>query len=84
MFPGLIAIGLLGGGSWYGFNWWRGSQIKSAVITAAVERGDLPITVVERGELESSKSVEVRCEVEGKETKLVTILPEGTAVKKDQ
>ncbi len=84
MFPSLIAIGLLGGGGWYGVSWWRGSQVKSTIITAAVERGDLPITVVERGELDSSKLVEVRCEVEGKETKLVTILPEGTPVKKDQ
>lgn len=54
------------------------------ILTARVVRGDLPITVTERGELESAKSVEVRCEVEGEKTKLVAILPEGTRVVKGQ
>src|SRR5205823_3232355 len=46
-----------------------------------VVRGDLPITVTERGELDSLKSVEVRCEVEGKEgVKLLNIVPEGVHV----
>src|SRR5687767_3766992 len=36
----------------------------SDVLTAPVARGDLPVTVTERGELDSIKSVMVRCEVE--------------------
>jgi RND family efflux transporter MFP subunit len=39
------------------------------------------ITVTERGELESAKSTNVLCEVEGG-GKLATIIPEGTRVKK--
>jgi multidrug efflux pump subunit AcrA (membrane-fusion protein) len=52
-----------------------------AVLTATATRGDLAITVTERGELESSQSLQVNCEVEGG-GKLVTISPEGTRVKK--
>jgi len=40
--------------------------------------------VTEHGDLESSKTVDVRCEVEGYQNKIVTILPEGIQVKKDQ
>jgi RND family efflux transporter MFP subunit len=77
-----LGAAVVGGVGWYGFDWWRGSQLKAEVITASVVRSDLPINVVERGELESLNSVVVRCEVEGQQTKLVTILPEGTSVKK--
>lgn len=54
------------------------------VLTSAVVRGDLPVTVTERGELDSTKSVMVRCEVEVKEIKLISIAAEGTHVKKDE
>jgi len=56
----------------------------STEITAAVVRANLPITVTERGELESSKKIDVRCEVEGYNNKIVEILDEGTKVTKDQ
>lgn len=49
-------------------------------VTATVVRAELPITVIERGELESSKTVDVRCEVEGEQIKIVEIIPEGTRV----
>jgi RND family efflux transporter MFP subunit len=55
----------------------------SDVLTAAAVRGDLPVTVTERGELDSMKSVMVRCEVEVKEIKLVSIAAEGTRVSKN-
>ncbi|OWK36048.1 hypothetical protein FRUB_08611 [Fimbriiglobus ruber] len=51
------------------------------MLTATAARGELVITVTDRGELESSKAVEVLCEVEGG-GKLATIVPEGTRVKK--
>src|SRR4051794_26425100 len=35
------------------------------VITAPVTRGDLVINVTDRGELESSKSTNINCEIEG-------------------
>lgn len=51
------------------------------VLTATVLKGDLVINVTERGELESSQSIEVNCDIEGG-GKLVSILPEGTRVSK--
>ena len=57
---------------------------QSNVITATAVRGDLPVVVTERGELDSIKSIMVRCDVEAKEIKLVHIVPEGTRVKKGE
>jgi HlyD family secretion protein len=57
---------------------------RSDVVTAPVVRGDLEVIVTERGELDSVKSVIVRCEVEGEKSKLVEIVPEGTRVSKDE
>jgi multidrug efflux pump subunit AcrA (membrane-fusion protein) len=54
------------------------------VITAVVIRGDLPVVITERGELDSIKSTIYRCEVEAKEIKLVHIVPEGTRVNKGE
>lgn len=51
------------------------------VLTATVAQGALVINVTERGELESSQSLQAVCEIEGG-GKLVTILPEGTRVTK--
>jgi RND family efflux transporter MFP subunit len=52
------------------------------ILTATVARANLPITVTDRGELESSHTVDGRCEVEGYQNKIVTIVPEGIRVKK--
>src|SRR5262249_33174974 len=58
-------------------------------LTGTVTRGDLPIVVTERGDLESSKTITAKCEVEfsGEQQrspglKIISILPEGTHVKK--
>jgi HlyD family secretion protein len=84
LIAGAIAAVVIGVAGWFTIKWLRAARLRDAVITAEVVRGDLPIAVVERGELESAQSVEVRCEPEGKEFKLVSILPEGTPVKKNQ
>jgi RND family efflux transporter MFP subunit len=73
----LILTGLIGGG----LRWKFGLSTPSDEITATVKRADLPITVTEKGELESSKTIDVRCEVEGRQNKIVSILPESTPVK---
>jgi HlyD family secretion protein len=52
-------------------------------ITATAVRGELPVVVTERGELESSLTVTAKCEVEVDQIKIVSIIPEGTRVKKD-
>lgn len=69
--------------AWLLHGWISGGST-STDITAIAIRADLPITVSERGELESSHTVDVRCEVEGYQNKLITILPEGTRVTKGQ
>ncbi len=51
------------------------------IIPFEVKRGVLPITVTEKGSLESAKNEDVFCQVEGTTT-IITILPEGTRVKK--
>ena len=61
--------------------WPRGTV--ADVLTAPVARGDMPVTVIERGELDSTNSVIVRCDVEGERIKLVSIVPEGTRVNKN-
>lgn len=48
-----------------------------------MKRGNLPIIVTEKGELESAKTVDARSEVEGS-VKIVTIVPEGATVKKGE
>jgi HlyD family secretion protein len=69
---------------WGASRWLLTGAGQSAEITAAVCRAYLPITVTERGELESSVTVDVRCEVEGFQNKIVTILPEGKRVHKGE
>lgn len=51
------------------------------MLTAVATRGNLVLTVTDRGELESAQSVQVTCEVEGG-GKLVSIVAEGTRVTK--
>ncbi len=69
--------------AWGARHWVWPAQAAAAEITVAAVRGDLPIVVTERGELESSKTITAKCEVEVEQIKIVSILPEGTHVKKD-
>jgi RND family efflux transporter MFP subunit len=75
---GLVVVG------WGVREWLWPESAATVEITATATRATLPITVTERGELESSQSVDVVCEVEGQQNKIVTILPEGVRVKKDE
>ncbi len=63
--------------------WFVPFNKKSNIITAPATRGELVITVSERGELESSKSTDVLCEIEGG-AKIATIIEPGTLVKKGE
>jgi RND family efflux transporter MFP subunit len=56
---------------------------RADVINFEVRRANLPVTVVERGSLESSHNEDVVCEVEGSTT-IIFILPEGSNVTKGQ
>lgn len=49
-----------------------------------VQRLDLRITVLERGSLESQKTVDGVCELKGYENKIIYIVPEGSSVKQGE
>jgi HlyD family secretion protein len=53
----------------------------ATLVPYKVTKQKLVVTVTERGNLESSKNEDVVCEVEG-QTTIISILPEGTRVKK--
>lgn len=74
---------MLAGLGWAAFNWVIPSRKTADVVTATAAVGELVIAVTEKGELESAQSVQGVCEIEGG-GKLVTIVPEGTLVKKDE
>jgi RND family efflux transporter MFP subunit len=75
---GIFALLIIGGGlTWK--NFFTSTQTED--ITATVKRAVLTITVTERGELESSKTIDARCEVEGFQNKIVSLIPEATKVK---
>ncbi len=56
---------------------------EAEIINFPVRPAHLPVTVVERGLLESSENEDVFCQVEGSTT-IIMILPEGTRVTKEQ
>lgn len=68
---------------WAVQSWWWPARQSVDFLTAVATRGELVITVTERGELESSQSIQVVCEIEGG-GKLATAVPEGTRVKKGE
>src|SRR5207249_10244285 len=74
----LLGMGVIGLLIWGGSRWLLPAGEQGTEITATVTLADRPIIVTERGELESSKTLDVRCEVEGHQNKIVEILPEGT------
>lgn len=82
--PALVIVGLLWGVAWAVAQWWPSATTEQQEITATVSRQILDVHVQERGDLESANSNEVRCDVEGRQIKVVEVLPEGTRVKKDQ
>jgi RND family efflux transporter MFP subunit len=74
---------VLAGLGWAGVNWGLPSRKAADVVTATATVGELVIAVTDKGELESAQSVQGVCEIEGG-GKLVTIVPEGTLVKKGE
>ncbi len=68
-------------GAGYGVLKWQRDDRTLGVLDAAAAKGELKVSVTDRGELESAESVQAMCELEGG-GKITTIVPEGTAVKK--
>jgi multidrug efflux pump subunit AcrA (membrane-fusion protein) len=81
---GALVLLVAGGWALRGFN---GSSATAEVLTERATIGVFTHDVVERGELESSANVTVRCEVQSRSAgsngvKIIEIVPEGTAVNK--
>lgn len=65
------------------------SNANSSLVFYTVRRGELPITVTERGNLESQQTIEITCEVESfgsdrsgnSGTQILSIVPNGASVK---
>src|SRR5260370_6616691 len=73
----LFAVLVIAGG----LKWKFSASTQAEDITATVKRANLSITVTERGELESSKTIYARCEAEEDQNKTLYIRPEGTKCK---
>lgn len=81
----LAALVLVGGIAWYFIAASR-RDVEAEPILHRVERGLFNHVVVEQGEVESSKNIELRCEVKartgsGPSTSILDIVPEGSIVK---
>lgn len=78
----LLLVGL--GGAVWGVQALFTSAPEEDYLTCRAQLAEFNFDITERGELESSASLEVRCEVESKNsngTKIIEIVPEGTTVK---
>ncbi len=81
---GLSVVGIVAAlGYWLVVPMFSGQQEESAYLMDRAKVGVFTHDVVERGELESSSNVEVRCEVQSRTssgTSIIEIVPEGTIV----
>jgi HlyD family secretion protein len=84
IWTGGLILGALTFAAWSVHRWVSSDGTSQDGITATAVRGDLPVVVIERGDLESSKTVEVRCEVEGEQIKITDTIPDGSRVSKGQ
>lgn len=69
----LIGLGLLQYGSWF-------KKSETAALTYQVSRRNLQDTIIERGTLESQSTVQGICDLPGWQNKIISIVPEGSAV----
>src|SRR5262249_13589269 len=81
---GVLATGLAVGGYFEGrplYHWAFPVKDNQDLLTARVERGDMEVPVIDRGDIEAVNSIQVNCELEGG-GKITSIVPEGSHVKK--
>lgn len=83
----VLVIAAVGGmAGWRVLSGQSGSGAHDTPLTTPVKVGPFVYEVVERGEIESSSNVEIRCEVRSRNssgTTILQIVPEGTYVEKD-
>lgn len=83
----LATLSAAGGGGYYYYQTKlkASQQAPTNLLTYVVNTGPFRHIVTERGEVESSSNIEVRCEVQSRNssgTAILEIIPEGTEVKK--
>jgi len=78
-FLGLSGIGYFAFAHYYVGD---GDEADSRLLTTAVKKGDLLVTVTEDGNVESAKNIELRCKVPGPIT-ILSIVDDGKHVAKD-
>jgi HlyD family secretion protein len=61
--------------------WWSSASTDGPLLSE-VRKATLRITVTERGNLESSITVDGICEINAQQIKIISLVPEGTKVKK--
>ncbi|MCH8923266.1 MAG: efflux RND transporter periplasmic adaptor subunit [Planctomycetes bacterium] len=86
MFTAMAGVASIGSAVWY-IRPFSGSTPDESALVERVVRGIFEHDIVERGELESSNNVLVKCEVRSRiantnGVKIIEIVPEGTIVKK--
>jgi multidrug resistance efflux pump len=80
----LVAVAVVPLMAWYAIPQDSFSAEEDGPLTEQVQRGTFVHELIERGEVESSSTVDVRCEVQSRGsggTALLEIVPEGTRVK---
>jgi HlyD family secretion protein len=82
LFSVIVLLVAIAAGSYFliGRDRLRGG-VRPDVQTAEVQRRTFTVKLNEKGELEATNSVDVKCEVEGRST-IIWLIPEGTEVKK--
>ena len=81
----LLTVAAIGVGIWYLLNLMPANSVANVdVPVAEVKKINLRDTIIERGTLESQQSIEINCEMDQWENKIIFIMPEGTVVKKGQ
>lgn len=84
----LVALTLVAGAGgliWFALTQRSSASARDATVTHRVSRGLYSHMVTEKGELESSSNIEVRCEVQSRNTggtAILDIVPEGSVVQK--
>ena len=83
----LLALAALVGGIWFAADRVLPSRRDEGLVLWTLKRGNLPIVVTERGQLESQDDVTIACEVEDidgdgiRGTPLLWVVPNGSSVK---
>lgn len=81
----IAVIAAIGVGIWYAVSAMPSTSTADIDIPiASVKRINLRDTIIERGTLKSQQAIEINCEMDQWENKIIFILPEGTIVRKGQ